>query len=111
MSRQIKKKTDLDVTVVDTASIQVENKKISNPRKKKEAITTEIKVNTDTLPVRNDIICVDQDGIKWRYKPGKNITAYEVARLLPVFTDLHILKDQWTYIKQYKLERNFERIE
>jgi hypothetical protein len=51
---------------------------------------------------------VDKDGTVFRYKPVKNITANEVARLLPLFLNPKATaSDSIAYIKKEKLERNF----
>jgi hypothetical protein len=51
---------------------------------------------------------VDKDGTVFRYKPVKNITANEVARLLPLFLNPNATPaDSIAYIKKEKLERNF----
>jgi hypothetical protein len=107
MSKSRKKKEEVIVTPTIIDSIEIENKKVSNSQKNKVVITE----FADITPVFDDIICVDHEDVKWRYKPGKNIPAYEVARLLPVFTTLQNSPNQWTYITQYKLERNFEKVE
>lgn len=56
----------------------------------------------------NQVEFVDTDGTIWRYKPVKNITANEVARLLPLFLNPNATPaDSILYIKREKLERNF----
>ena len=71
-------------------------------RKKKEVAV---------IPVLKEIIFADDEGAHWKYKPVKHITANEVALLLPVFISLTQLCDRWTYIKEHKLDRHFERVE
>jgi hypothetical protein len=56
----------------------------------------------------NQVEFVLDDGTVWRYKPTKNITANEVARLLPLFLNPNTTPtESVTYIKREKLERNF----
>jgi hypothetical protein len=56
----------------------------------------------------NQVEFILNDGTVWRYKPTKNITANEVARLLPLFLNPNTTpEDSVTYIKREKLERNF----
>jgi hypothetical protein len=56
----------------------------------------------------NQVEFVESNGTVWRYKPGKNITANEVARLLPLFLNPNTTADESVaYIKREKLERNF----
>jgi hypothetical protein len=62
------------------------------------------------VPDNKEVVFLDADGVKWRYKPAKHITAYEVAKLLPVFC-LGFLADIWKYIIDNKLERHFEKVE
>jgi hypothetical protein len=59
-------------------------------------------------PDFNQVEFVDKDGTVFRYKPVKNITANEVARLLPLFLNPNATaSDSIAYIKKEKLERNF----
>lgn len=56
----------------------------------------------------NQIELTDKDGTVWRYRPTKNITANEVARLLPMFLNPTASPTELiAYIKKEKLERNF----
>lgn len=60
------------------------------------------------LPAFKGIYFTDADGIDWRYKPTKHITAHEVARLLPLFGASYTNNvDRIAYIKAEKLERHF----
>ena len=63
------------------------------------------------VPELKEIVFLDMDGARWRYKPVRHITANEVALLLPVFISLTQVCDRWPYIKEHKLERHFERVE
>jgi hypothetical protein len=62
------------------------------------------------VPDNKEVVFLDADGTKWRYKPAKHITAYEVAKLLPVFC-LGFLSDIWKYIVDNNLTRHFEKVE
>ena len=57
-----------------------------------------------------EVVFLDADNVKWRYKPAKHITAHEVAKLLPVFC-LGFLADIWKYIVDNNLTRHFEKVE
>jgi|APCry1669188970_1035186.scaffolds.fasta_scaffold14947_2 hypothetical protein len=68
------------------------------------------KKEAPVVPDNKEVVFLDADGVKWRYKPAKHITAYEVAKLLPVFC-LGFLGNIWKYIIDNKLERHFEKVE
>jgi hypothetical protein len=63
------------------------------------------------VPELKEVIFVDPDGISWRYRPVKHITALETAKLLPVFMTVSGPLNIWPYIKENNLERHFERVE
>ena len=66
--------------------------------------------DVDAVLENKEVVFLDAEGVKWRYKPAKHITAYEVAKLLPVFC-LGFLADIWKYIIDNNLTRHFERVE
>jgi len=68
------------------------------------------KKEVPVVPDNKEVVFLDADNVKWRYKPAKHITAYEVAKLLPVFC-LGFLSNIWKYIIDKKLERHFEKVE
>jgi hypothetical protein len=50
-----------------------------------------------------------QSGNAWRYEPAQDITAHEVAMLLPIFSGHGF--DGEGYLKKHNLSRHFTKIE
>ena len=51
------------------------------------------------------------DGIKWKYLPAKDITAYEIALIAPAFLNPFARLDYIAYFKEHNLMRHFVRVE
>ena len=51
------------------------------------------------------------DGVRWKYYPAKDITAYEVAMIAPAFLNPFARLDYVAYFKEHNLMRHFIRLE
>ena len=67
-----------------------------------------IKPEIVELPKFNEMIFIDADSKRWRYRPQKDITPYEVALLLPTFLYTPYPFDRFPYIKEHGLMKHFE---
>lgn len=52
-----------------------------------------------------------ENGIKWKYVPAKDITAYEVAIIAPAFLNPFARLNFMSYFEEHNLMRHFVRIE
>jgi hypothetical protein len=52
-----------------------------------------------------------KDGVKWKYAPAKDITAYEVAMISPTFYNGFCRLDYMAYFEEHNLMRHFVRVE
>lgn len=52
-----------------------------------------------------------KDGIDWKYTPAKDITAYEIAMIVPTFYNSFQRLDYIAYFEEHNLMRHFVRIE
>lgn len=52
-----------------------------------------------------------KDGIKWKYSPAKDITAYEAALIAPTFLNPYVTLDYITYFEEHNLMRHLVRYE
>ena len=60
-----------------------------------------------------DITVTATDNKKYIYKPKEDITPYELAMMLHLFTFFHLTYyqyDYWEFITRNKLERHFESV-
>ena len=70
---------------------------------------TEEKSEPTVEPFRHVIYV--KDGVKWRYIPARDITAYEVAMISAAFVNPFARVDYIAYFKQHNLMRHFVREE
>jgi hypothetical protein len=52
-----------------------------------------------------------KDGVKWKYTPATDITAYEIAMIAPTFYNGFYHLDYMTYFEEHNLIRHFVRVE
>lgn len=76
------------------------------PFKKKTVEETSV---TGVEPFRHVIYV--SNGVKWRYIPARDITAYEVAMISAAFVNPFANIDYVSYFKQHNLMRHFVREE
>jgi len=48
-----------------------------------------------------------RDGVKWKYLPAKDITAYEAAMIAPAFLNPFARLDYIAYFEKHNLMRHF----
>ena len=65
--------------------------------------------NYEVKPIPIGSIEIRKEEKRWRYKPEKDITTFELSKLLVLFTHFNVgyEYDFWGYVKNNKLERHF----